>query len=173
MPSTITIGGVDLAQLRALIAASRAVACGMVHESVPRDAAGQPPQHAIEPDGYARPVLCSADRRATQLACSHSTARQPLRQAIVALQARDCADSAALDELLEDWIRLDAALGTLDHRRYAAETRLADAVRDGLVGTLDGERSIAALVREHRDLARGLDALRDRVLAAIDRLPVS
>ena len=77
------------------------------------------------------PALCSADRRATQLACSHSTARQPLRQAIVVLQARDGADSAALEELLVDWTRLDAALRTLDHRRYAAETRLADAVRVG------------------------------------------
>jgi hypothetical protein len=173
MPSTIATESTELTRLRALIAASRAVACGMVHEAVPRDAAGQPRQHAVEPDGYARPALCSADRRATQLACSHSTARQPLRQAIVALQARDGADTAVLGTLLEDWVRLDAALGTLDHHRYAAETRLADGVRQGVTETIEEERSIAALVREHRDLARGLDALRDRVLAAIDRLPVS
>ncbi|HMG49864.1 MAG TPA: hypothetical protein VK597_04660 [Inquilinus sp.] len=162
-------GAAELTRLRALIVASRAVVCGMVHESVPRDAAGQPLLHAIEPDGYARPALCSATRRGTQLACSHSTARLPLRQAIEALQARDGADAAALETLLEDWMRLDAALGTLDHRRYAAETRLADAVRAGTAGTFDGERPIAALVQEHRDLARGLDALKDRVLAAIDR----
>ena len=166
-------GAAELARLRALIMASRAVACGMVHESVPRDAAGQPLPHAVEPDGYARPALCSATRRGTQLACSHSAARLPLRQAIEALQALDGAEMAALGTLLEDWIRLDAALGTLDHRRYAAETRLADAVRTGTAGTVDGERSIAALVQEHRDLSRGLDALKDRVLAELDRLPTS
>lgn len=162
-------GAAELARLRALIAASRAVACGMVHESVPRDAAGQPLQHAVEPDGYARPALCSATRRGTQLACSHSAARVPLRQAIEALQAQDGAEMAALETLLKDWIRLDTALGTLDHRRYAAETRLADAVRAGTDDIEDGRRPIAALVQEHRDLARGLDALKDRVLAAIDR----
>ena len=82
----------------------------------------------VEPDAYARPALCPAGRRDTQLACSHSTARLPLRRAIEVLQARDGADAAALGDLLTEWMRLDAALGTLDHRRYAAETRLADAV---------------------------------------------
>ncbi|MBW8725975.1 MAG: hypothetical protein JF625_12580 [Inquilinus limosus] len=155
----------ELALLRDRIRESRAVACGMVHESVPRDAAGQPLAHAVEPDSYARPALCPAGRRDTQLACSHSTARLPLRRAIEALHAPD--------ELLAEWMRLDTALGTLDHRRYAAETRLADAVREGSGPMAEEERSIAALVREHRDLARGLDALRDRILAAIDRVLVS
>jgi hypothetical protein len=70
-------------------------------------------------------------------------------------------------------MRLDTALGTLDHRRYAAETRLAEAVAVGPADRAEAERSIAALVREHRDLARGLDALKDSVLAAIDRRTVS
>lgn len=159
----------ELGRLRDRIRESRAVACGMVHEAVPRDAAGQPLAHAIEPDGYARPALCPAGRRDTQLACSHSTARLPLRRAIEALQAQDV-DAA---ELLADWMRLDAALGTLDHRRYAAETRLADAIRAGDGPVAEERRSIAALVREHRDLALGLDALRDRILAAIDHALVS
>lgn len=157
----------ELGRLRDRIAASHAVACGMVHEAVPRDQAGQPLAHAVEPDGYARPALCPAGRRDTQLACSHTAARLPLRRGIEALQARG-ADAAA--ELLAEWIRLDTALGTLDHRRYAAETRLADAVRSGSDRIAEEKRSIAALVREHRDLARGLDALRDRILAAIDLL---
>ncbi|OWJ65972.1 hypothetical protein BWR60_17285 [Inquilinus limosus] len=165
--------GAELAGLRDRIAASRAMACGMVHESVPRDRDGQPVAHAVEPDTYARPALCPAGRRDTQLACSHSTARLPLRRAIEALQARDGADAAALESLLAEWMRLDAALGTLDHRRYAAETRLADAVRASPGTATQEERSIAALVREHRDLALGLDALRDRILAAIDRALVS
>ncbi|MFE0758516.1 hypothetical protein ACFW16_31445 [Inquilinus sp. NPDC058860] len=156
----------ELARLRDRVAASQAVACGMAHEAVPRDAAGRPLAHAVEPEGYARPALCPAGRRDTQLACSHSTARLPLRRAIETLQARD-ADAAA--ELLAEWMRLDTALGTLDHRRYAAETRLADAVRSGSDLISEEKRSITALVREHRDLARGLDALRDRILAAIDR----
>lgn len=163
------IAAEELALLRDRIRETRAVACGMVHESVPRDGAGQPLAHAVEPDAYARPALCPAGRRDTQLACSHSTARLPLRRAIEALHARgvDAAD------LLAEWMRLDTALGTLDHRRYAAETRLADAVRAESGPMAEQERSIAALVREHRDLARGLDALRDRILAAIDRALVS
>lgn len=165
--------GSELGRLRDRIAASRAVACGMVHESVPRDRDGQPLAHAVEPDAYARPALCPAGRRDTQLACSHSTARLPLRRAIEALQARGGADAVALETLLADWMRLDAALGTLDHSRYAAETRLADAVRAGSGAATQEERSIATLVREHRDLARGLDALRDRILAAIDRALLS
>jgi len=158
----------ELGRLRDRIAVSSAVVCGMVHEAVPRDEAGQPLAHAVEPDGYARPALCPAERRDTQLACSHTGARLPLRRAIEALHARDV-DAAA--ELLAEWIRLDTALGTLDHRRYAAETQLADAVRSG--SGLEERRSIAALVREHRDLARGLDALRDRILAAIDQALLS
>lgn len=162
----------ELALLRDRIRESRAVACGMVHESVPRDGAGQPLAHAVEPDAYARPALCPAGRRDTQLACSHSTARLPLRRAIEALHARG-AETPVLEDLLAEWMRLDTALGTLDHRRYAAETRLADAVRAGSGPMAEEERSIAALVREHRGLARGLDALRDRILAAIDRVLVS
>lgn len=162
-----------LAGLRQRIRESRAVVCGMVHESVPRDRDGHPVAHPIEPDSYARPALCPAGRRDTQLACSHCTARLPLRRAIEALQARDGTDAAALESLLAEWMRLDTALGTLDHRRYAAETRLADAVRSGSGPVAREERSIAALIREHRDLARGLDALRDRILAAIDRALVS
>ncbi|MGF6233093.1 hypothetical protein QFZ27_007048 [Inquilinus ginsengisoli] len=160
----------ELGRLRDRIAASHAVACGMVHEAVPRDQAGQPLAHAVEPEGYARPALCPAGRRDTQLACSHTGARLPLRRAIEALQARNV-DAAA--ELLAEWMRLDTALGTLDHRRYAAETRLADAVSSGSGLISEERRSIAALVREHRDLARGLDALRDRILAAIDRALLS
>lgn len=160
----------ELGRLRDRIAASRAMACGMVHEAVPRDAAGRPLAHAVEPEGYARPALCPAGRRDTQLACSHSTARLPMRRAIETLQARD-ADAAA--ELLAEWMRLDTALGTLDHRRYAAETRLADAVRAGTERIAEEKRSIAALVREHRDLAQRLDALRDRLLAAIDHALLS
>jgi hypothetical protein len=163
----------ELGRLQARIRDTRAVACGMVHESVPRDPGGQPLAHAVEPGAYARPALCPAGRRDTQLACSHSTARLPLRRAIEALQARPGADAAALETLLADWMVLDTALGTLDHRRYAAETRLADAVRAGSGTAAQEQRSIAALVREHRDLARGLDALRDRVLAAIDRALLS
>jgi len=159
-----------LVQLRDRIAASHAVACGMVHEAVPRDEAGQPLTHAVEPDGYARPALCPAGRRDTQLACSHTAARLPLRRAIEALHARG-ADAAG--ELLAEWVQLDTALGTLDHRRYAAETRLADAVRADSDLISEERRSIAALVREHRDLARGLDALRDRILAAIDQALLS
>jgi hypothetical protein len=160
----------ELALLRDRIRETRAVACGMVHESVPRDGAGQPLAHAVEPDAYARPALCAAGRRDTQLACSHSTARLPLRRAIEALQARG---ADAPEDLLAEWMRLDTALGALDHRRYAAETRLADAVRAESGPMVEQERSIAALVREHRDLAQGLDALRDRILAAIDRALVS
>ena len=162
-----------LAGLRERIRKSRAVACGMEHESVPRDRDGHPVAHPIEPDAYARPALCPAGRRDTQLACSHSTARLPLRRAIEALQARDGADAAALESLLAEWMRLDTALGILDHRRYATETRLADAVRASSGTAAQEERSIAALVLEHRDLARRLDALRDRILAAIDRALVS
>ena len=156
----------ELDQLRDRIAASHAVACGMVHEAVPRDEAGRPLAHAVEPDAYARPALCPAGRRDTQLACSHTDARLPLRRAIEALHARG---ADAPGGLLAEWMRLDTALGTVDQRRYAAETRLADAVRSGSDRIAEEKRSIAALVREHRDLAQGLDALRDRILAAIDR----
>ncbi len=118
----------ELGRLRDRIAASHAAACGMVHEAVPRDQAGQPLAHAVEPGRLCPPGAAPAGlgaRHPARPAAPHPRRPRPRRSR--ALHARG-ADAAA-----ERGGR-DApghGAGHADHRRHTAESRLADAVRTG------------------------------------------
>ena len=134
----------------------------MAHESVRLDARGKPIKNAQADSGYSRPGLCPEALRATHLGCSHTMARYVLRDALGRLPGDHAAKRAEL-------LKLDAAIGLLDHRRYAAECRRAaalDADAPDLVVAADVE--IAGAVAEHRALTAQLIALRDDVLARLD-----
>ncbi len=150
-----------LIALRARVEALRASPCGMAHESIPDGPGGEPMQSARSPSGFARTGLCPDAARATNLACSHTMARYELRDAIT--QVPGDGDEAVLAALHD----LEQAISLLDHRRYDAESRRANA-RLVQADAAPGDRDIAALVAEHRAWVRRAGELRDDVLRRID-----
>jgi hypothetical protein len=150
-----------LIALRARVAALRASPCGMAHESIPDGPDGDPMPNARSPSGFARTGLCPDAERATNLGCSHTTARYVLRDAL--LQVPGDGNEAVLAALHD----LEQAISLLDHRRYDAESRSANA-RLAKVNGAGGDREIAALVAEHRSCVRRAGELRDDVLRRID-----
>jgi hypothetical protein len=160
--SAMTAEPISLATLRARVAALQAPACGMAHESIVRDADGRPVKDARNASGYAHPSLCPEQQRAAHLGCSHTMARYVLEAALERLPG---VQTGALAELRE----LDAAIGLLDHRRYAAECRRAAALDAGAMEqALSAQAEIAAAVAEHHDLVSRVAAQRDRVLRQLD-----
>ncbi len=152
---------VILIALRARIEALRAVPCGMAHESIPDGADGDPMRSARSPSGFARTGLCPDAERGANLGCNHTMARYVLRDAL--LQLPGDGDEAVLAALHD----LEQEISLLDHRRYDAESRLANArlVKADVAGE---ERDIAALVAEHRACVKRAGELRDDVLRRID-----
>jgi len=147
--------------LRRRVEALRALPCDMVHERIPAGPDGDPVRNAHSPSGFARVGLCPEAVRAKNLACSHTTARYALRDAIKQVPGEgDEAVVAALHEL-------EQAISLLDHRRYDAESRRASAKLAEADGA-PAERDIAALVAEHRAWVRRAGELRDRVLRRIE-----
>src|SRR5438105_4429150 len=108
-----------LATLRERVVALRAPSCGMAHESILATPDGAPVQSARSPSGYARPGICPEATRAVHLGCSHTMARYVLREALAQLPG-----SGSLSAELHD---LEQEISLLDHRRYDAEVRRADA----------------------------------------------
>ena len=150
-----------LIALRARVEALRASPCGMAHESIPDGPGGDPMRSARSPSGFARTGLCPDAERATNLACSHTMARYELRDAIT--QVPGDGDEVVIAALHD----LEQAISLLDHRRYDAESRRANA-RLAKADIASGERDIAALVAEHRACVRRAGELRDDVLRRID-----
>ncbi len=152
----------SLVLLRDRVAALHAPLCGMAHESVRLDARGRPIKHPQSDSGYSRPGLCQQPQRAVHLGCSHTMARYVLRDALDRLPGDHAAQRTEL-------LKLDAAIGLLDHRRYAAECRRAAALEadaPDLAAAADAE--IAQAVAEHRRLIARILALRDDVLRRLD-----
>jgi hypothetical protein len=150
-----------LIALRRHVAALRAAACDMAHESIPAGPDGAPVRSTRSPSGFARAGICTEAVRAGNLACSHTTARYLLRDAIMQLPGEGVeAVIAALHDL-------EQAISLLDHRRYDAESRRASA-RLAAADDGPGEREIAALVAEHRACVARASELRDDVLRRID-----
>ena len=152
----------SLITLRDRVAALHAPLCGMAHESVRLDASGRPIKDAQADSGYSRPGLCPEAQRAGHLGCSHTMARYVLQDTLDRLPADQTTTRAELR-------KLDAAIGLLDHRRYAAECRRAaarDANATDVVAAANGE--IAQTIAEHRALSAQAVALRDDVLRRID-----
>ena len=133
----------------------------MAHEGIPSGPGGHPVPNAHSDSGFARVGLCGEAVRAANLACSHTMARYVLRDAIRKVPGDgDEAVFAALHEL-------EQAISLLDHRRYDAESRLANA-RLAKADGAAAERQIAALVAEHRACVKRAGELRDDVLRRID-----
>lgn len=150
--------------LRDALARTAAQACGMAHESLPRGPDGHPlPGH--EPGTYRRATLCAASRRRRNLACCHTAARHALRDALRFLFCDD--PSGAWEAAFNRFQTIDADLGRLDHRRYHAETALADA------RTPEAEQTARAVLAntlaEHAAHVAALDELRQQVLDALSR----
>ncbi|GGK40894.1 hypothetical protein [Salinarimonas ramus] len=87
--------------------------------------------------------FCSKAARAGNLACAHTMARYPLRDA---LEAQSAAGRPGAAAALARWHALDLAIGQADHARSEAEAR--------------GDRPAAArAVADHDAAARELDEL--------------
>ncbi len=156
------LGRCPLADLRTRVAALRAPLCDMAHESIASDAHGKPVKNARSDSGYSRPGLCPEAQRAAHLGCSHTMSRYVLQAALERLPGDHAATLAELREL-------DAAIGLLDHRRYAAECRRADALEAAAPQQVEAaDREIAAAIADHRALTAQLIALRDDVLRRLD-----
>jgi len=153
----------SLVALRARVAALRAPSCAMAHESIALGPDARPVRSSLSPSGYARVGICPASTRANHVGCSHTTARYLLRDALDTLP--DDADAALKDDLRA----LENAISLLDHRRYDAETRHAQALDGGTPAeAAAARRVIDDLVAEHRACAVRALALRDAVLARLD-----
>jgi len=152
-----------LIALRDKVAALRAPPCGMAHESIPAAPDGGPVRSARSPSGYARAGICSEAMRANHLACSHTMARHVLRDALERLSG------AEAQTLLAELHELEQAISILDHRRYDAESRRADAMlAGGRDATKAAEREIADLVAEHRGYGGRAIHIRDAALRRLD-----
>jgi hypothetical protein len=73
------------------------------------------------------------------------------------------------DALLRELDDLENAISLLDHRRYDAETRLAQAREAGRADDIAAKlNAIAGLTAEHRRYAARVLTLRDAALARLD-----
>jgi hypothetical protein len=149
--------------LRNRVAALHATPCGMAHERIPSGADGMPLRDGRNQSGYVRPGICIAALRDGHVGCTHTTARYVLRDALQEMGGE--ATEAMLDELRQ----LENAISLLDHRRYDAECRRADALLSGAQGDVaEAQAEIMRLVAEHRVCGEQALRLRDEVLLRLD-----
>jgi hypothetical protein len=135
----------------------------MAHESIPSGTDGMLLRDSRNQSGYVRPGICAEALRADHVGCTHTTARYALREALERVPG-DAAE-AMLDELRQ----LENAISLLDHRRYDAECRRADALLSGNHGgAAEAQAEIARLVAQHRVYGQQALILRDAVLRRLD-----
>lgn len=73
------------------------------------------------------------------------------------------------EAMLEELRQLEDAISLLDHRRYDAECRRADALLSGAHADVStAQTDIARLVAQHRHYSRQALRLRDAVLLRLD-----
>ena len=152
-----------LTALRDRVAALQAPPCGMAHERIPAGADGGPMASSRSPSGFARIGVCPETVRAVHIGCSHTTARYLLRDALMMLPGAEAKGLlAALHEL-------EQAISLLDHRRYDAESRRAEAMRAAPSAVLTAaEGEIAVLLEEHRSCCTRATTLRDAVVRRLN-----
>jgi len=132
----------EVERFRTALYRLRADLCDMKHEGVRRDG-----------ERLIRRAICPARARISNIACSHTGARLPMRDAWLLLETIGDRDAVARREELD---RIEYEISILDHRRYDAET----------VGRKD---LIADCIARHRALAAEVEALRLATIAALDR----
>ena len=115
-----------------------------------------------------RARYCPEAIRSGHIGCSHTTARHVLRDAL------NCIPGGGVATLRHELNELENAISLLDHRRYDAETRHAQAIDAGTPAqTAAARRAIDGLVSEHRAYVARALVLRDAVLALVDAALVS
>ena len=166
----------QLHSLRAEIAALSIVNCRMSHERTIKEPGSMLPiKSKLYQDTYERIGLCSHEVRARRLGCSHTTARIKLADAIDELRPETDLSAAWSRELRY----LDNEIHLLDHRKGEAETMLAlaheEVCRAGAPlspkdKVTQAEKEVYDLERLHDEFVARIGALKDGVLAEIDRL---
>lgn len=157
-----------LRALRAEVASLCAVKCRMAHERVLCDAiTGRPAACRVPAGSYRRVGLCAPERRATQLGCSHTSARIKLEDAIAILAAHtgEKAQDTSLWRQEATW--LNNAIHLLDHRKGDAEKQLAELLESA---HRSGSAVDAESVRAVRDRIRALEDRHDALVERIARL---
>jgi hypothetical protein len=165
-----------LSSLREVIAALSIVKCRMSHERVLSEPDSIfPIKSKFFVGSYERIGLCSSELRARRLGCSHTTARVKLATAVDELRKETDLTSAWGQELNY----LDNEIHLLDHRKGEAETILARAREEFCRAAeparlnaklAQAEREISEMEQLHDEFVGRMSALRDRVIAEIDRL---
>jgi hypothetical protein len=152
-----------LVALRARIAATRMVPCAMAHEAILVGPDGAPRRSAQTQSGYLRSGLCPEGKRATHIGCTHTMARYALQDALRHLPGE------GRDALVAELKQLEDTISILDHRRYGAEIRRAEAMLGAAQDAVTAaEAEIARLIAEHRACGQRVMALRDEVLRRLD-----
>lgn len=164
-----------LRSLREEVAALHAVKCRMSHERVLRRGEHMLPVASRLPGvEYERVGLCALDARARMPACSHTTARVKLKEAVRELGAR----GRQVETLAGELNLLDNEIHLLDYRKGAAEKSLAVALEEAhRVGGQGGggapeqvEREVRELELLHDAYVEQIESLKDRVVAELDAL---
>jgi hypothetical protein len=152
-----------LTALRDRVAALQATPCGMAHEAILSGPDRKPMKNSQNQSGYSRVGVCVSSKRAAHVGCSHTMARYALQDALNCLPGEDS------DVLLAKLQQLEGAISLLDHRRYDAECRRADAVLTAAADKVAiAEIEIARLVSEHRSYVAQAIKLRDEVLRRLN-----
>lgn len=158
----------EATDLRAELARFTTPRCRMAHEQVARDPVTRTPVRNDGSDsGYTRLPLCPAARRASNLACGHTNARNRFVDLLRALPG-DRGDAAPVRALVGQAEALDLETALLDHRKGDAELALAQALDAGDPGAVTAARAtIAALEAEHDGVADRWRALQAAALALL------
>lgn len=166
-----------LALLRQEIAALRVVKCRMSHERVKRSGDSMLPVRSRLPGlSYERIGLCSPEVRAEMLACSHTTARIKLKNAIDELSAATGKTADQVRHFADELNQLNNQIHLLDHRKGEAELLLAEAEEEVFrLGTRDAKnklnkakQSVSEMELLHDSYVDQIGILRDRVVSEFD-----
>lgn len=132
------------------------------------------------PEGsYQRVGLCTAEIRAKRLACSHTSARIKLDDAIKKLATSDRGNNAASLVFSSELVWLNNAIHLPDHQKGEAEKSLArildEAHRAGAQGDKgqnmrESENEIYEMEQLHDEYVERIGELRDRIVIEIDTL---
>src|SRR5580765_1906636 len=165
-----------LSSLREEIAALSIVKCRMSHErTLSEPGSILPIKSKLFVGSYERIGLCSSELRTQRLGCSHTTARVKLATAVDELSKETDLATAWSQELNY----LDNEIHLLDHRKGEAETILAHAREEFCrapeparqnATLAQAEKEVSEMEHLHDELVGRIGALRNRVIAEIDRL---
>lgn len=169
-----------LRSLRKEIAALRIVKCHMSHERIRRVGEFMLPVVSRLPGGdYQRVGLCSPERRARRLGCSHTTARVKLQEAVNELNTGHGNNDEQDLELAARLNWLDNEIHLLDHRKSEAEKRLAKIEEQKYRSSDQADKSeellgakelVLEMERLHDKYVEQMGVLRERVLNSLDNL---